>query len=116
MNKNSEAFRYEDNVTEPIERQWLLEEALERRFHYADNISYKTFLDYLRYLRDAESFCWQKFQIYSVSKVIYGLARFQYVCWYVRSYVQEIFCHLQWASFNYLFNPLGRLYLSSVET
>lgn len=62
MNKTTQAFRNESIFVEPVERQWLTEGKVEKCFNYSDNASYKSFLDYLRYLRDAEPLYWQKFQ------------------------------------------------------
>lgn len=56
------AFRNESIFFEPEERHWLAEGKVEKCFNYSENTSYKTFLDYLRYLRDAEPLYWQRFQ------------------------------------------------------
>lgn len=61
MNKTMVAFR-DESISEPIERHWLADGKVEKCFNYSENASYKTFIDYLRYLRDAEPFYWQRFQ------------------------------------------------------
>lgn len=80
MNKTTDAFRNETNFIEPVERQWLIEEKVEKWFNYSDNASYETFLAYLRYLRDTEPLYWHSFQqLHSLSKVIeYNTTKSQY--------------------------------------
>lgn len=70
MNKTTHAFRNESLFVEPVERQWLAEGKVEKCFNYADNASYETFLDYLRYLRDAEPTYWHKFQYLQVDSKV----------------------------------------------
>lgn len=70
MNKEAEAFRNEPNFFEPDERTWLDEGKVEKWFNYSDTVSYKPFLEYLRYLRDADPSYWLEFQPITISRVM----------------------------------------------
>ncbi len=74
MNKTTHVFRDETIFSDPIERYWLTEGKVEKRFNYAENVSYQMFLEYLRYLRNSEPYYWHTFQHINSKVKILALA------------------------------------------